>query len=76
MDNQQRESFYLTLNKFDAILRSNEITDARKFKLYVMYVTYIILILSALHWVIVKDIWEIDLLLLFFEDTKRRKCCK
>ena len=64
------------LNKFDAILRSNEITDARKFKLYVMYVAYIILTLSALHWVIVKDIWEIDLLLIFFEDTKRRKRCK
>ena len=64
------------LNKFDAILRSNEITDARNSKPYVMYVTCIILTLSALHWVIVKDIWEIDLLLLFFEDTKRRKCCK
>ena len=76
MNNQQRESLYLILNKFDAILRLNEIKDARKFKLYVMYVTYIILTLSALHWVIVKDIWEIDLLLLFFEDTKRRKCCK
>ena len=76
MNNQQRESLYLIFNKFNAILRSNEITDARKFKLYVMYVTYIILTLLALHWVIVKDIWEIDLLLLFFEDTKRRKCCK
>ena len=58
------------LNKFDAILRSNKITDVKKFKPYVMYVTCIILTLSALHWVIVKDIWKRDLLLLFFEDTK------
>ena len=49
-------------------MRSNKITDVKKFKPHVIYATCIILTLSALHWVIVKDILEIDLLLLFFED--------